>query len=99
MKKRTGMPDLPDYELFRTNTADSPETPRGVAKPALWIAIALLIAAGGIAVYKWYGRSKPAPVAAAKPAEATEQAVRPLGGDGDRIALPPLADTGPIVRE
>jgi hypothetical protein len=92
------MPDLPDYELFRTNTAASSQPPRGADKPALWIAIALLVAAGVIAVYKWYGR-KPAPVAVTKPTEATEQVVRPLGGDGDRITLPPLAETDPIVRE
>lgn len=92
------MPDLPDYELFRTNTANSSEPPSGAGKPAMWIAIALLVAAGAIAAYKWYGR-KPAPVAATKPTETTEQAVRPLGGEGDRIALPPLAETDPIVRE
>jgi hypothetical protein len=93
------MPDLPDYDLLRTSAPDSPEEPGGVGRPVLWLAVGLLVAAAAIAIYSWYSR-KPAPATAAvKPSQATEQAIRPLGGDGDRIALPPLAETDPIVRE
>jgi hypothetical protein len=93
------MPDTPDYELFRASAPDSLPEPGATARKAIWIALALVILLAGIAIYVLYGR-KPKPAqTAAKPTEATEQAVRPLGGDADRIALPPLAETDPIVRE
>jgi hypothetical protein len=93
------MPDLPDYELFRTSGADTAPEPASPARTAIWIALAVVILAAGVAIYVLYGRKPAATQTAAKPTEATEQAIRPLGGDADRLNLPPLAETDPIVRE
>ena len=96
------MPEIPDYDLLRPNSPEEPAGPEPSGpKVALWIAAALLVVAGAATIYVVYGRkSSPAPASTAvKPKEATEQAIRPLGSDADQIALPPLNDTDPIVRE
>jgi hypothetical protein len=96
------MPDIPDYDLLRPSSPGEPEGPGpSGSKMGLWIAAALLVVAGAVTIYVVYVRkSSPAPASTAvKPKEATEQAIRPLGSDADQIALPPLNDTDPVVRE
>ena len=90
-----------DYDLLRPSSPGEPEGPEpSGAKTGIWIAAALLVVAGAATIYIVYGRkSSPGAATAVKPAQATEQAIRPLGSDADQIALPPLNDTDPIVRE
>jgi Protein of unknown function (DUF3014) len=94
------MADFPDYELERTPlesslAVQSPARPIGV-----WIAVALLIAAAGVAAYVLLGRrAHPAPAATAAPAAVKESAVRPLGGEAEPIAVPPLDESDPVVRQ
>jgi len=61
----------------------------------------VLIVAAAVAVYVVFGRRPQQPAATgdtAKPAAAASES-RPLGGTADPIALPPLAETDPVVRE
>ena len=94
------MPDLRDFELLKTDQTD--RSPDGDAPPrtGIWIAAAVVLALAIVAVYVFYGRRlTPPPKTATAPAVQAPAAVQPLGGDADRIALPPLAETDPIVRE
>jgi len=93
------MPDIRDFELLKTGHAVEPEMPR--PSRGIWIAAGTTLAAAAIAVYFMYGRRPAAPAAqpAKTAAAATEQPVRPLGADADRIDLPPLSGTDPIVRD
>ncbi len=94
------MPDLRDYELQRTTGAiDEPSPGRS---PGVWLAAGGLIVAAAIAAYIVFGgtRQTPAPGKAEPHAVAvTEGMVRPLGGDGLAVNLPPLDETDPLVRD
>jgi DUF3014 family protein len=91
------MADLRDYELLKT---DDPLGTERTARSRVWIVAIVLCAAIGAAVYFFYVRrpAPPAPVAVAKPVE-TEVPVRPLGGDAEPVAVPPLDESDPLVRE
>jgi DUF3014 family protein len=99
------MPDDLDFDLRHSTAAPSeagePVAPKRPAGPL--IAIGILIFAAGLAVYVVFGRDTSAPVdtaAAAPPAvQVTEEAIKPLGGEADRISLPPLDESDPAVRE
>jgi hypothetical protein len=85
--------DLSDYEIGQAELPPS-RPPRRAS--GLWIAGAGLIAAGAIAAYLAFGnRSAPAPTESAtapKPAQT-------LGGEPAPIAVPPLDQSDPLVRE
>jgi len=91
------MADPNDYELLKTDVElDADRTP----PPRLWIAAIIGVVIAALVGYFIYGR-RPAPAppaAAAKPAE-TEVAVQPLGRDAERITVPPLDESDPLVRE
>jgi DUF3014 family protein len=93
------MNDLPDYELVRTKASPAPEPERGRRTPvALWIA-AILVVVAAFAAFFYSRRSIPAPPqAAARPAEAAPQAVRPLGGEPEAVTVPPLDESDDVVR-
>ena len=88
------MPDVSDYELFK-----STEPPPSRTRIGLWVAIAVILVAAIVAlVYVfWHRRATPAPVTAHT--EAPARPPRPLGGDADAIAVPPLNQSDPLVRE
>jgi hypothetical protein len=93
-------PNLPDYELLQTE-GQPPDRPPPRRPLGLWIVVAGLLAATAIAAYVAFGgRMRPAPVTPA-PArvEVRQQPVQPLGGDAARIAVPPLDQTDPLVRD
>jgi hypothetical protein len=94
------MSDLPDYELHRTAPESAPpplSTPGG---PGLWIAVAVLLVAAGVAAYVVFGwRSHPAPAqTTTTPASKLNEATPPLGGQADAITLPPLDASDTLVR-
>ncbi|HEV3057098.1 MAG TPA: DUF3014 domain-containing protein [Vicinamibacterales bacterium] len=94
-----------DYDL-RTTDGEPPlhERPRLSGAPptapvGIWIAVALLAIAAGAAAYVLLGRRAPAaPVKPAPLAAADSASPRSLGGEADRIVLPPLGDSDPVVR-
>jgi hypothetical protein len=89
------MPDVSDYELFKTT--EQPGPPR--RSIALWVAVAVILGAALITllVVVWHRRPAPAPVAAR--AEAPARPAKPLGGNAEAIAVPPLNETDALVRE
>jgi hypothetical protein len=96
------MNDLPDYELYKTPVESSPATrsspPRSVG---LWVVVAVLIAAAGVAAYialAW--RPSPAPTQAASSEPTTTAKAPPLslGGTAEPITIPPLDASDTLVR-
>ena len=88
------MPDVSDYEIFKTTEPPAPSR-RSIG---LWIGVALILVAA-LATLLWlvaHRRPAPTPVAHT---EAPPPSARPLGGAGDSIPLPPLNETDPLVRE
>jgi hypothetical protein len=88
------MPDVSDYELFKTEPPTS--TRRSVA---LWVVVVLILGAAlaTLLVLAWRRHATPAP--AAVRSEAPARPARPLGGEAEPIALPPLNETDALVRE
>jgi hypothetical protein len=92
------MPDLPDYELLRTEELAAVERRR--VNPAVWIAAVLFLVAAAVAVYVVYGRrSTPAASVQSPPVARTESPAKPLGGQAEAISVPPLGESDPVVRE
>jgi hypothetical protein len=94
------MTDISDYELQRTSTESSLAVRTPAHPIGLWIAIALLTVAAGVAAYVLLGRrALPAPAATATPPPAKESAARSLGGEAEPIAVPPLDESDAVVRQ
>jgi len=94
------MSDIPDYELLKTEEPPGPE-PRPPAQTGLWIASGLFIVAAAVAAYLVYGR-RAAPAASPATASAVRPApppAGPLGGEAERITVPPLEASDALVRE
>lgn len=94
------MPDLRDFELRRT-PGEPIREPAYRRSPGLWLAVGGLVVAAAIAAYIVFGgRDAPPPTRTEQPPAAmSEGRVRPLGGDAEAIALPPLDETDPLVRD
>jgi len=90
------MPDVSDYELFKTGDQHAPSR-RYVG---LWIVVALILGAALVTllVLVWNRRATPPPATTAH-TEAAPRPARPLGGEAEPIALPPLSETDALVRE
>jgi hypothetical protein len=89
-------PDIPDYELVKTDGLFDEDR---VGRSRLWIAgLLLVLVTGGVGYYMYNRRPVPAP-APAKAVEATEEAVRPLGGAAEQVAVPPLDESDGVVRD
>lgn len=90
------MPDVSDYELFKTGD-EPPRTRRSVG---LWVAVAVVLAAALVTllVLVWQRRATSVPATAAR-TEAPARPARPLGGEAEPIAVPPLNETDALVRE
>lgn len=95
-----------DFDLHpkdgASEVAESDVPPR--ARPPIGpiLVIGVLAVAAGLAIYIVFGRKASGPVetpAAAPPPQVTEESIKPLGGDGDRITLPPLDESDPVVRD
>jgi hypothetical protein len=89
------MPDVSDYELFKTG--DQSAAPRRAI--GLWIAVAVILAAALVTllVLVWHRRAAPAP--AAVHSEAAPRPARPLGGEAEPVVVPPLNETDALVRD
>jgi hypothetical protein len=94
------MAEVPDVDLLKTADERLP-LGGGGGRAGLWLALAVGIAAAAIAAYIIYGR-RHGPESATdtrQPVQVLQQPVKPLGGEGDAIALPPLAESDAVVRE
>ena len=99
------MPDPVDFDL---RSGGEPGEPIASVEPtpnrptAAMVAIGLFVVAVGLALYLVFGRQTSAPVneqPSAPAAAATEKPTTPLGGAGEAIAVPPLGESDPLVRE
>jgi hypothetical protein len=93
------MSDLQDLDLRGEPASFDPEPPPRRAS-SVWVAVTLLAAAAGAAVYFAFVWRRPAPPAqtATAPAGTAPAASPPLGGKGDQITLPPLDASDTLVR-
>src|SRR6059036_908424 len=91
------MTDQNDYDLHRGYLEPPPEEP---PRRIGWsIAVALLVVAAAAGVYYKYGRRPLQPPAETTPAPAAvTEPSRPLGGEAEAVAVPPLAESDPVVR-
>lgn len=89
------MPDVSDYELFKSTDPDRPSR-RSVG---LWIAVVLILAAALVTLFVLVWQRKATPPPATAHTEAPPRPPRPLGGDAEPIAVPPLNETDALVRE
>jgi hypothetical protein len=94
------MDDPTDYDLQRTSQETSWSVPSSRPPVGLWISLALLVAASGIAGYIAFGwRLRPKVTPAVAPAAATAAKPPPsLGGNPEPITLPPLDVSDGLVR-
>ena len=95
------MTDLNDYEFQRGAIESPPQEPRRSPSLGWSIAAAVLVVAVAAAIYLVYGR-RPAPAPGATTATASAAAAkepaRSLGGEAEAVAVPPLAESDPVVR-
>lgn len=89
------MPDASDYELFKTTDPQA----RSRRSLGLWIVVGLILAAALVTLFVLVWQRKAAPAPTAAHTEAPPRPARPLGGDAEPIALPPLNETDALVRE
>jgi Protein of unknown function (DUF3014) len=89
------MRDASDYDLLKT-PAGPPVRQRTAG---FWVIVVVLVLAAGGAGYLIFGRRPATPPPAAARAEAPPAPSRPLGGEAEVIALPPLNETDALVRE
>jgi hypothetical protein len=102
------MPEPRDYDLKgpgdepTLTVGPPPLPPPPEDRPVgVWIAIGLFVVAAGVAAYIVFGRPAappPAEETAALPA-AAESPAAPLGAEPAPIAVPPLAESDPLVRD
>jgi len=90
-------PDASDVEFLHSPTLQGGEPPP--ARAAIWwIVAAVLTIATAVGIYIATSRRAVPPAATAARAASNTASDRPLGYNGDRIDLPPLDQTDPLVR-
>ena len=90
-----------DEELRRAPDDAASDVPTAARSRAALVMVVVLLAAGVIAAFVVFGRrppGQPSAVDTPKP-PAAAASPQPLGGDAAPIALPPLAESDPLVRE
>lgn len=95
------MSDRPDYELRRTPNESFAPTPSPTRPVGLWVTVAALCAAAGVAAYIVFAwRPPPAPTAAtvSAPIASTREPPPSLGGTREPIPLTPLDASDTLVR-
>ena len=98
------MDDSPDLQLQQSSGASDPDSPGPARAAVLAVAAALLVGvAAGIGVFLMLQarRAPPAaPMVVAGPPDAkpSTAAPRPLGGEPDAVAVPPLDESDAVVR-
>jgi hypothetical protein len=89
-----------DLRPTSSDTGAPVEVPPPNRPTGLMVAVGLLVVAAGFAIYLVFGRPGSAPVTSEAPAAGQASApARPLGGEAAPIAVPPLDETDPLVRE
>jgi hypothetical protein len=95
------MNELPDYELYKTPGESSPAAPSPTRPAGVRLAVAMLIAAAGIAAYialVWRPRPAPTQAASSAPTTLANEPPPSLGGTGEPITIPPLDASDTLVR-
>lgn len=93
------MTDLHDYELRKTEEPASEFEAAPPPRGGVWIAVAVVAVLAAIAAYVFYTRrAAPAPPSVATHAPAAAP-TRALGGEPEAVAVPPLDQSDPVVRD
>jgi hypothetical protein len=95
------MNDLSDYELHKTPVESSPATHSPPRPAGLWVVVAMLIAAAGVAAYlalAWRPHSAPTQVASSEPSTTATAPPPSPGGTREPIPIPPLDASDTLVR-
>lgn len=88
-----------EYDVLRDPDEFDDER-RFVRRPiGVWIAVAALVIAAGIAAYFALNGARQAGPPAAEVAAAPESTVAPLGTEAEMVEVPPLAEADPVVRQ
>ncbi len=93
------MPTDHEFDLHRDpdELGEAPERPRPIG---VWIAVAALLLAAGIAAYFALGGARQSqPAAEPEPVAELEPPVQPLGTEADEVDVPPLGEADPVVRQ
>jgi hypothetical protein len=96
------MPEMPDYDLVKTEGDPPPPEPAPEGPPiGVRIAALVLVVAVGVALYFAFGGRMPVPpaVETTVPPAIVEEPVQPLGLEPDPIIVPPLDESDPLIRE
>jgi hypothetical protein len=96
------MPDHADLNLRPAEDSIEPVDVRPPNRPTgPVVVIALLVVAAGLAIYLVFGRQTSAPVDTqpAAPAASAQPAPAPLGAAAEPVAVPPLGESDPLVRD
>jgi len=93
------MPNDPEFDVIRDphEYKEPPESPRPIG---VWIAVAVLVIAAGIAAYFALGGARQTETATEPEAvAAVEPPVEPLGTEAEMVDVPPLEESDPVVRD
>src|SRR5690349_9984956 len=90
------MSDPNDYDLQREYFEPPPEGP--ARSIGWWLVAAIVTVAAAAGVYLTVGKRVVQAPPTPPPAAAREQPARPLGGEAEPIALPPLDKSDALVR-
>ena len=93
------MDKLPDFELHRSDSERVPASPPAHSL-GVWVAGALFVVAAAGAAYVVFGVGPPpvAPQAVSAPVVAPQPSPHALGGQPERITVPALDESDPLVR-
>jgi hypothetical protein len=87
-----------EFDVIRDSTEyeEPPDAPRPIG---VWIVVAVLVIAAGIAAYFALGNARQTETPQAESAPVEEPAAEPLGTETALVEIPPLDESDPVVRD